>query len=1017
MGCAVAGKKTGKNGKAPADRGSQLSHRKSRLSDKAETTGRVDESATDTPSRDLPVCQPPGFPVVGIGASAGGLEALCDLLDHLPADTGMAFVVVTHQHPEQVSLLPELLGRETSMIVSEALDGVVLEPDHVYVATPGGHLAIANGVLHRLETGNKEAPRLPIDSFFRSLAEEARERAICIVLSGTGSDGTLGVKAVKGESGMAMVQQPQSAKYAGMPASAIATGVVDYILPPAAMPEQLIAYARGPFLAASEVAAESPEVPAEPMQRIFMLLRRHSGHDFSGYKSNTLRRRIERRMNVHQIGAPDQYVRYLQENPPEIEALFKELLISVTNFFRDPEAWEALASHIDHLIKSRPEHYTLRAWVPGCATGEEVYSLAIVLRECMDRLNRFVDVQIFGTDLDADAIETARAGKYPDGIMVDVSSRRLKRYFIHDDSGYQIRKEIREMVIFAQQNVVKDPPFTRLDVISCRNLLIYLNGDLQKKLLPIFHYALVADGILFLGVSETVGSLTERFQARDKHWKIYRCRENSRMLYTLPQIPAQPMIHGNESTALPAATAPEVAVAAALERLLLKRFAPASVVVNHLGDIVYIHGHTGLYLEPAQGEPSNNILEMAREGLQIELATAMRECETRHQEITRENIPVKTNGDLVHVDLTVTKIHEPASIRGLSLVTFRHRPVPEKGKRRKPAKKSRTNSQVLQLERELRYMRDSHQMTLEQLKTSNEELKSTNEELQSTNEELQSANEELETSREEMQSLNEELTTVNTELQSKVDELSHANDDMQNLLNSTDIATVFLDNDFNIKRFTERAKGLVMLRPADVGRPISELVSNLASEDLAADCREVLRTLVFKEAEVETRDGGSFLMRILPYRTAENVIDGVVVTFVDINRLKAGETARAYFESIVDTLREPLVVLDESLQVKSANHAFYRRFHCGVGETGGKSIFEIKAGLLDSTKLRKLLLEILPKQEKFEDFTMDVNSSELGRRTFVLNARRLEQDRKLPGRILLVFEEITHKAELTKDAE
>lgn len=586
--------------------------------------------------------QPP-YPIVGIGASAGGLVALEELLDNMPADTGMAFVVVTHQHPGHTSLLPELLGKVTEMTVLAAADGTKLVPNHVYVGPPGGHLAILNGALHRMETEKKEAPRLPIDYFFRSLAEDQKEQAICIVLSGTGTDGTLGVKAIKGESGMAMVQQPQSAKYAGMPSSAIATGLADYVLSPAAMPKQLIAYAKGPYLTAAAVATELPAVPEEPMQKIFVLLRSRTGHDFSGYKSNTLRRRIERRMNVQQIKKPNQYVRYLQENPHEIDILFKELFITVTNFFRDLDAWDALTRQLEKLAKERPENYALRAWVPGCATGEEAFSLAITLRECMDKVKRHFDVQVFGTDLDADAIEAARAGQYPDGIAVDVSPKRLERYFVREDSVYRIRKEIREMAIFAPQNMIKDPPFTKLDILSCRNLLIYLNADLQKKLLPIFHYSLKADGLLFLGPSETIGAFSDLFEPLDKRWKIFRRKESATAIRALPEIPAQPLAR-DEGAAAPTTAAPfikELRISTQIERLLLGRFAPASVVVNHRGDILYIHGRTGMYLEPSQGEPRNNVLEMARDALQVELAAAMRECGRKGAEVSRENIRVK----------------------------------------------------------------------------------------------------------------------------------------------------------------------------------------------------------------------------------------------------------------------------------------------------------------------------------------------------------------------------------------
>ncbi len=959
----------------------------------------------------------PQFPIVGIGASAGGLEAISELLGNMPVDTGMAFVVVTHQHPGHTSMLPDLLSKETEMPVIEAAKGTKVEPNHVYVSPPGGRMAILHGTLHPMEISKKEASKLPIDFFFRSLAEDQKERAICIILSGTGTDGTVGLKAIKAESGMVMVEQPHSAQYAGMPSSAIATGLADYVLSPAEMPKQLIAYAQGPYLQGSAVAAEMPAVPAEPMQKIFALLRSRTGHDFSAYKSNTLRRRIERRMNVHQIDKPNQYVRYLQENPHEIDILFKELLISVTNFFRDPEAWEALGPALEELVKSRPENYTCRAWVPGCATGEEVYSLAIRLHTILENFKRHWEVQIFGTDLDTAAIEVARVGRYPDGIAVDVSQERLERYFHRDDSAYRIRKEIREMAIFAPQNVITDPPFTKLDLISCRNLLIYLNTDLQKKLLPIFHYALKPGGLLFLGPSETIGSCTDLFETLDKRWKVFRRKESSTALHALPEIPAQPVVRDEGESELPRApsSATETHGLTQIERMLLKRFAPTSVVVNERGDIIYIHGRTGMYLEPTQGQPRSNILDMAREGLQIELATAMRECAAQGKEVVRDNVHVKTNGESLHVSVTVAQLNDPENLRGLLLVTFRPlappppKPAPSPKRKRK---KSDDGERLEQLERELQYSKESHQTTREELETSNEELKSTNEELQSTNEELQSTNEELETSKEEMQSLNEELTTVNAELQSKVEDLSQANDDMQNLLNSTDIATLFLDHELNIKRFTEQAKDLVKLRQMDVGRPISELASNLECNDLAADCRAVLKTLVYKESEVRTKDGTWYLMRIMPYRTVDNVIEGLVITFVNIQQLKKAEKAgelRAFFESIVETVRQPLLVLDQQHRVVSANRNFCETFRLPPEQLEGKKLSEIGEDAWNVPRLRELLDEILPQNTTFEDFEVIHEFPRVGHKVLLLNARRLEREQGLPDMILLAIEDVTEK--------
>ncbi|MFM9885966.1 MAG: chemotaxis protein CheB [Burkholderiales bacterium] len=864
-------------------------------------------------------------PVVGIGASAGGLEALEQLFRQMPTDTGMAFVVVTHQHPGHTSMLPELLGRVTKLPVTVASDGVRLRPNRVYLNPPGGYLALINGALQRMDANTSAALRLPIDYFLRSLAADQHEKAICIILSGTGTDGTLGLKAVKAGLGMAMVQEAASAKYSGMPSSAVATGLADFILPAADMPRQLVAYARGPYLATA-AAAQAAELPAAPLQKIFVLLRARTGHDFSGYKGNTVRRRIERRMNLHQIKSPTQYVRYLQENAQEIDLLFKELLISVTSFFRDAEASNALfASALPALVDSRPETDILRAWVPGCATGEEVFSLAILIRECMASMKRHCEVQIFGTDLDSAAIEAARNGRYPEGIAAEVSAQRLERYFVHEGSGFRVRKDIRDMAIFAVQNVIKDPPFTKLDLISCRNVLIYLNADLQQRLLPLFHYALRPGGLLLLGPSENIGTATDLFDVVDKRWKIFRRKETVASVHPALVFPATRMTARIGSHEAPAVRpAKDVNIAGIVERALLGRFAPASVVVNGQGDVVYIHGRTGAYLEPAAGKPRASLLSMAREGLQLELGAALREAAAHDREVHRENVHVKSNGGFVQVGLTVWKLNEPESVRGLMLVTFRPGAAePATPERPGP---SRRSSRASLLERELQATKDSLQSTIEEVETANEELKSTNEELQSTNEELQSANEELQTSKEEMESLNEELTTVNTELESKVDELSRASDDMRNLLNSTQIATIFLDRTMRIRRFTEEAKKLINLIPADVGRPIADLNSRLDHAALAADCQAVLGTLVLKERQVRAHSGQWYLMRIIPFRTAENVIDGLVLTFVDISVVADAQAGLRRMAAIVKDSNDAIAVLTFTGAITAWNHGAERLY-------------------------------------------------------------------------------------------
>jgi len=907
------------------------------------------------------------FPVVGIGSSAGGLEALQELFRHMPADSGMAFVVVTHQHPGHISLLPGLLAKVTSMPVVEAEDGVAVEPNRVYVGMPGGLLGIGGGVLHRLDAESVRAPHLPIDHFFRSLAVDQREHAICVVLSGTGTDGTLGMRAIKAEAGLAVVQEPPSAKYAGMPASAAATGFADYVLPVEAMPAQLLAYARGPYLTVRTPAVESPAFPREPLQQILALLRARTGHDFTAYKTTTIRRRIERRMNVHQIKEPPEYVRYLRENSHEIDILFGELLISVTGFFRDAQAFEALAEKaLPALLASRVDVQALRVWTPGCASGEEAYSIAMLLREAMDKTGKVLDVQIFGTDLDVHAIDAARAGIYPAGITADVSKERLERFFTHGENVYHIRKEVREMLVFAPQNVIKDPPFTKLDLVVCRNLLIYLDGDLQQRLLSVFHYALRPGGLLFLGPSESIGASGNLFEAVDSKWKIFRRRESmgaAHPLMEMPQLPADKLLPPEAVPRGPAPSPKQSQTVAQLERLLLARFAPTSLVVDDRGNIIYIHGRTGAYLEPTEGLPRHNVLEMARHGLARPLAAALRQAVKEKREVVRENIRVKTNGDFEHVFLSVVHINEPEAIRGLVLITIHTAAAPPPPVRQRGKGIEEQPGRVSELEHELQYVKESLQTTIEELETSNEELKSTNEELQSTNEELQSTNEELETSKEEMQSLNEELNTVNTELQAKVEELSHATDDMQNLLNGTQIATIFLDTQLNVKRYTEQAKELFNLIQTDLGRPLSHLTSTVEYDRLTEDCRDVLRTLARKEVEVRGRSGSWHLMRIMPYRTADNVIDGVVITFIDIARVKAAEEQATLIWSCLDEVvlaaRYPMVILDGQLRVVAANRAFGEACRDGDGEPTGRQLFEIGRGQWAIPALRKLLEDAL----------------------------------------------------------
>lgn len=831
-----------------------------------------------------------GFPIVGIGASAGGLEALEQFLGHLPAKSGMAFVVIQHLDPTRKGIMPELLQRVTEMSVVQADDQMQVAPDCVYVIPPNKDMSILHDRLHLLDPVDVRGRRLPIDFFFRALADDRRERAICVILSGMGTDGTLGLKAVKEKGGMVLVQDPASAKFDGMPRSAIETGLVDIVAPVQALPGGLISAYRHSVPAQSQDALPG-SVTQSALNKIVILLRARTGHDFSDYKTSTLYRRVERRIGIHQIDKIATYVRYLQENPGEQDLLFKELLIGVTNFFRDPPAWERLRDQVlPQLLAQYPNGRKLRAWVPACSTGEEAYSLAIVFAEALEQTkpkSRF-ELQVFATDLDADAIDRARQGFYPANIAADVTPTRLDRYFVAQDGGFRVSKGIRERVIFATQDVVSDPPFTKLDILSCRNLLIYLNADLQKRLLPVFHYSLNPAGVLFLGTAETIGNFTDLFAAIDGRSRLYR-RVGGESAMTVIEFPTKAFTPSQAIGEAPAAPAAVTNVQALTDQLILQQFAPAAVLVNERGDIIYISGRTGKYLEPAAGKANWNIHAMAREGLRHELAMALQKARRQHGTVEVEDLTVEANGGHQRVRLLVRALDEPVALRAMALIVFQDVAGPPAAAQdgSGPAKSHSTH--VTELEAELTRARHENRTLREEMQTSQEELRSANEELQSTNEELQSTNEELTTSKEEMQSLNEELQTVNAELQSKVDGLSRANNDMKNLLDSTDIATVFLDGALNVRRFTTPATRLIKLISGDVGRPLSDIVSDLDYTQLQSDAREVLRTLIFSEKDVATRDGRWYHVRIMPYRTLENVIDGVVITFLDITVAKTLE--------------------------------------------------------------------------------------------------------------------------------
>ena len=857
---------------------------------------------TKTPSKTLAIPPQPlpepetplnqdkrSFPIVGIGASAGGLEALEQFLSGVPQASGMAFVIVQHLDPTHTGLLPEILRRATKMEVFQVKDRMKVKPDCVYVIPPNKELSILHGTLHLFAPTTPRGIRLPIDFFLRSLAEDQQEQSIGVILSGMGSDGTMGLRAIKEKAGVALVQEPESAKYDSMPRSAINAGLADLVAPAEALPGKLIDYLRHTYFSA-RLAPEAQENDQSSLDKILIMLRSKSGQDFSLYKKNTVCRRIERRMGIHQISKISGYVRFLRENPQELELLFKELLIGVTNFFRDPATWEQLRCHaIPALLARHPSGGTLRAWSTGCSTGEEAYSLAIIFREALEQLKPAEDfkLQIFATDLDPDAIDKARQGHYLPNIAADVSPERLQRFFVADEQGYRIGKEIREMVTFATQNVAMDPPFTRLDILICRNLLIYLTPELQRKLLPVFHYSLTPGGVLFLGSSESVTTFTELFTPLDIKSKLFLRRETAAPHETLMLSDSYTLKRPDASKELPVLK-PAVNLQTLADQLLLQHFSPPAVLVNNKGDILYINGRTGKYLEPAAGKANWNIFAMTREGLGFELGNAFQKALKQTEPVTIKGLKVGSNGNSTQrVDITVQLIVEPEVLRGMLLIVFTDVATPPKKKRSVPGNSTQHDTaRAAELEQELGVARDLLQSTREENQSAQEELTSANEELQSTNEELQSTNEELTTSREEMQSLNEELQTVNAEQQSKMDELARVNNDMKNLLNSTEIVTIFLDNDLNLRRFTPGADKIFKLIPGDVGRPLSDIVNDLAYPEMTQEAQEVLRTLIFSEKQITATDGRWFSVRIMPYRTIENVIGGLVLTFMDISATK-----------------------------------------------------------------------------------------------------------------------------------
>ncbi|QIR15694.1 chemotaxis protein CheB [Shewanella aestuarii] len=871
------------------------------------------------------------FPIIGIGSSAGGLEALEQFLSNIPGDCGMAFIVVQHLDPNHKDMMSELLQRGTSLKVLQITDHLPVKPNHVYVIPPAYDLTILNDVLLLLPRIDTKGLHLPIDDFFASLALDKKEHSIGVILSGMGSDGSLGVIKIKQQGGAVFVQSVDTAKYEGMPISAIDTGQVDAQAPAEELIDKIMAHIEKTGQTAKSIDSHKKECCE--IEKVIALMRANTGHDFSLYKKSTILRRIERRMELHQLAKVADYVRYLRANPQETDLLFSEVLIGVTNFFRDKCVWQKLESEVISVLLSQyPDGGTLRAWVPACSTGEEAYTLAIVFQEAIRKVNshQHFDLQIFATDLDNESVKKARKAIYPNSITENVSPTILERYFVPIKEGYKISKSLRQKVIFSQQSLIMDPPFTKLDLISCRNLFIYLEAELQQKLIALFHYSLNSVGFLILGMSETIGEADQLFLALEGKQRIYK-RRNSLQPVNLTTFPTQAIASKLDELTLEnfAPVKPENTHILNLENLanslLHDYFAPSAVLTTKQADIVYISGKTGKYLEPAVGKVNHNLFAMARQGLSAPLNEVFYRALRQNKKLELRNIEIGTLDETLQVDVSVQPVLSPAGLSGMVLVIFSISAVQLASAKinRKRNASQKHNDEIETLQQVLQLAREELRMTTSEMQFIQENLKSANEELKSTNEELQSTNEELTTSKEEMQSMNEELQTVNHELNTKVSELSEASDDMENLLNSTNIATLFLDKNLKVRRFTTEILNIFKLISSDVGRPITDLVSSLIYPELVNDCHEVLRSLIFHEEEVTTHDGRWYIVRIMPYRTQESLIDGVVITFSDntVNRkaniamTKSESRFRLLFENSVNAVAYKRIILKDGKAV------------------------------------------------------------------------------------------------------
>ncbi len=985
---------------------------------------------SSTPDQQVKTDAP--FPIVGIAASAGGLEAFTELIRYLPTDTGMAFVLIQHLSPDYKSLLSEILGRVTSMPVRQVHDLMMVEPNEVYVIPPNTEMTLTEGLLHLTPRHKTNGRYLPADAFFESLAVDRGNKSIAIVLSGTDGDGSQGLKSIKVAGGVTFAQSEATAQFDSMPNTAVATGNVDFVLPPQAIAAELTTLSRSPFLVNSQLPQlvnESLE-PGTALTTIFALLRKTSGIDFTYYKPTTIIRRMQRRMLLYKLERLEDYAHYLQENPAEVQALYEEMLIHVTSFFRDPETFERLKTQVFPTIsQTKSLNAPIRVWVAGCSTGEEVYSIAICLLEFFGDQATVPPIQIFATDISESVIKKARAGFYLDAQLDGVSPDRLSRFFVPVvTGGYHVSREVREMCVFARHNLGGDPPFSNLDLISCRNVLIYLSDMLQDRIMPSFHYSLNETGFLMLGTSESVKKSSNLFTSVDEPFKLYAKKLTSTRPLLSLTASSYPTFSINRQQRVSEDIGDDFDLARKVDQLISNRYAPVSVVINDQMHILQMRGDTDPYLKMTPGTTDLNVLMMTREGLLIGLRTAVYQAQTQNAPVRQEEIALETGERSTLLNLEVIPFQSATSDSIYFLVIFeavspaviQPKPVADRSEPAdlEPEIENLRQALAAAVQREL--LAQAHlKAVIQEQNDLNQNLRVANEEVLSSNEEFQSANEELQTAKEEIQATNEELFTTNDELRSRNLQQNRDNSDVNDFVASINIPIVMLTNDLRIRRFTPTAQRLFNFIPADVGRPFSDLQANFDVSQLDPIILEVLETRNLKEQEVQTRTGYWYSLRIRPYHTSENQIDGVILVFLDIDALKRQavtlETARNYAETIIETVQIPLVVLDADLRVDTANRSFYETFQVNEAETTQSSLFELGNGQWNIPQLRPVLEEILIHDRPVQNLEVAHYFEQFGQKTMLLNACKLQREDNA-AMILLSIEDITERKQFETES-